>query len=316
MKTILLAAGGLLLLGTGGAGAQDFEQQAQRISGDISVAARHAQSEAVAAALRTTAAIPSKESGGEIPAAYLTAEAPARDSVDGESYCMLASLKDDPELEYCVNEREYRGFTLTNRLSPRVNPAGGGVRRSFKFIAPRSARQEMGVLIDEWGTSDESASDSAWSMLTELVFFPREVLPSVRLGESGAVYEVTIPTGEKIIFDAKTKEIVGGVLEETSPIDRSENRYARKFAGLRYRGNGVMVRVDQRGESPRSALVWGQKKTAVAVWHGKPCRLSPADIWHQDADGSGGVNLYPSDAEFYVVLRRKCGWDLGTGHRD
>ena len=94
--------------------------------------------------------------------------------------------------------------------------------------------------------------------------------------------------GEKAVFDAKNKEILGGVLAETGPIDMSPDRFARKFARLRYTGQGIMVRSDQRGESPRSAEVWGQKLTATVVWGSKTCKLSPADIWQQAPQEGGG----------------------------
>lgn len=245
----------------------------------------------------------------ELPAAYRQSLAPVKDAVDAEAVCRAGTLASDPGFDYCVNEAEYRGFTLRNLLSPRINPAGGAVHRDFSFSAPQNARQELGLYVYEWGSPDAGGDDSDWSMLSEILFLPRKAAPSARLAPGGATYEVTIPTGETVLFDAKTKEIVGGVLAETAPIDMNPNRFARKFAGLRYEGAGVMLRSDQRGDTPRSSVVWGQKKFATAFWGGRTCRLSPADLWRQDASGAGSANLYPTDDDFYAMLRRKCGWD-------
>lgn len=244
----------------------------------------------------------------ELPAAYRQSLAPVKDAVDAETGCRAGTLASDPGFDYCVNEAEYHGFTLRNARSPRINPAGGAVHRDFAFSAPQNARQELGLFVYEWGSPDAGADDSAWSMLSEMLFLPRRFAPSARLAPGGATYEVTLPTGELVLFDAKTKEIVGGVLAETAPIDMNPDRFARKFAGLRYEGAGVMVRSDQRGDTPRSSVVWGQKKVATAYWGGKTCRLSPADLWKQDASGAGGDNLYPTDDAFYAMLRRTCGW--------
>jgi len=252
-----------------------------------------------------------------LPDAYRASRAPARDALDAETFCVKATLPDDPGFDYCVNESESRGFTLSNSTSPRINPVGGGVRRDYEFSAPQNARQETGLLVYEWGTTDAGADDSAWSMLSEIIFLPRRVTPSVRLSRSGAEYEVTLPDGELVAFDAATKEIVGGVLMETAPIDTNKDRFARKFAGLKYRGRGVMIRSDQRGDSPRSAVVWGQKKYATAVWGAKTCRLSPADVWSQDQTSFvGSPNLYPTDDAFFAMLRAKCGWSVSAADFD
>jgi hypothetical protein len=195
-----------------------------------------------------------------------------------------------------------------------MNKIGGAARREFTFSAPQNAKQDSGLMVYEWGNADGGASDSAWSMMTEIVFFPRKNLPSIRettTADGTPAYEVTIQNGEKILFNKNTKEIIGGALKETTPIDGSTNRQTRKFAGLTYDGNGIMVRADQRGESPRSAVVWGQKKQATIYWGNKTCRVSPADIWQQP-DGEGGSGLYANDDDFYAMLKSKCGWNVSA----
>lgn len=248
--------------------------------------------------------------GGGIPAEYQTPQAPAKDKVAGRTFCHESSLPEDDNLTYCTNEPEFHRFKLNNYGSPRINPVAGGVHRDYEFYSVQNARQETGLTIYEWGTTDPGAADSAWSMMTEIVFFPRKVTPSVKLVRGRTAYEVTLPTGEKAVFDARTKEVLDGVLVETAPIDMSPDRFTRKFARLRYTGAGIMVRSDQRGESPRSAEVWGQRLAATIVWGNKTCKVSPADIWQQDAQDGGGVGLYPDDAAFYTMLRAKCGWSV------
>jgi hypothetical protein len=248
----------------------------------------------------------------DLPDAYRTSRAPAKDARTGDSDCRATSLAADGGFEYCVNEAEYHEFTLRNSSSPRVNPVGAGVHRDFSFSAPENARQELGLFVYEWGCPDAGGDDSACSMLSEILFFPRRMIPSVRLTPDGAAYEATLPTGETVLFDARTKEIVGGVLTEASPIDTNKDRHARGFAALRYTGSGIMVRSDQRGDSPRSSLVWGQKKFATVTWESKTCRISTADVWKQDASGAGSANLYTTDDGFFALLRGKCGWNVSA----
>jgi hypothetical protein len=248
----------------------------------------------------------------DVPPEYQTPLALSTAAVAAVGGCFQAGLASDPDFEYCLDEPVSHSFTLIDAQSPRINPAGHGAHRDFTFSAPRRARQETDLLVYEWGSDNphpEQDKDSAWSMMTEIVFLPRQATPSARLVQNGEDYEVTLPTGETVLFDAKTKEIVSGPLVETAPIDMNQDRNARRFAGLRYDGRGIMIRSDQRGDSPRSAVVWGIKKTATAVWRGKTCLLSPADVWEQDADGAG-LCLYPDDAAFFAMLKRRCGWKL------
>ncbi len=250
----------------------------------------------------------------DVPEAYRTPLAASTAAVAAVGGCLQAGLSSDPGFEYCLDESVSHSFTLIDAQSPRINPAGHGAHRDFTFSAPGRARQEADLLVYEWGSDNphpEQDDDSAWSMMTELVFLPRSVTPAARLVQNGAAYEVTLPTGERLLFDAKSKQILGGPLVETAPIDMNKDRHARRFAALRYEGRGIMIRSDQRGDTPRAARVWGVEKSATAVWRGRTCVISPADVWQQDADGAG-LCLYPDDAAFYAMLTRRCGWKFAA----
>jgi|GEM_PF-2261309 len=297
---------GSILLGSIGARAEPLDDALQSAAEQTQAAAASQQADELARAVQRHSA----RQDTDVPSDYQTPLLLSTAAVAAVGGCLQAGLATDSNFEYCLDESVSHSFTLIDAQSPRINPAGHGAHRDFTFSAPRRARQETDLLVYEWGSDNphpEQDDDSAWSMMTDLVFLPRRVTPSARLVQNGADYEVTLPTGETVLFDAKTKEIVGGPLLETAPIDMNKDRHARRFAGLRYDGSGVMIRSDQRGDSPRSAVVWGIKKTATAVWRGKSCVLSPADVWQQDADGAG-LCLYPDDAAFFAMLTRRCGW--------
>ncbi len=220
------------------------------------------------------------------------------------------SLSGDAGFNYITNDR---AFSLKNSGSPSINTIGNGAFRSFTFSATDGARNDAGLLIEE--SANPSGADSAWSMESEIIFFPRRVQPAVREAMSNnglPAYEVTLPNGEKVLFDKKSKEIIGGALVETAPIDANTNRQTRKFAGLKYTGRGIMVRSDQRGESPKSAIVWGQSKQATVSWQNKTCKVPVSSIWKQSAANEGSSGLYGNDDDFYAMLRQKCNWNVSA----
>ena len=81
-----------------------------------------------------------------------------------------------------------------------------------------------------------------------LLFFPRNFLPAIVHSETRNI--VTLPTGEEVEFDPTTQEVVAGVFSE-SPVDLNPDRTARKFPGIEYHGQGVLVRANARGSDPR-----------------------------------------------------------------
>jgi hypothetical protein len=153
-------------------------------------------------------------------------------------------------------------------------------------------------------------------MFREWHFFPRRQLPSLTVDRAGGTIEVTLPTGESVRFDAATKEIVGGVLEE-SPIDFNPSRHLRRNPAVSYQGDFLAITVAQRGEAPRRAKVWGQTKKAEVHYpskYAKPCLVSPGRIWDQrpkpgDSDPKLTM-LHDSDEQVFATVERLCKWDL------
>jgi hypothetical protein len=207
------------------------------------------------------------------------------------------------------------GFSLVDTHSKRINPLGArgnGAKREFLFQFPDRAREEIALLVsDDVRLSKRYSRDN---MFRELHLFPRRQLPSLR--RKGNRFEVHLPTGEAVLFDADTAEITGGVLQE-QPIDFNRNRYARHNPRIRYTGDGLLITVAQRGEAPRRAKVWGQKKRAEVRYpshYRRPCYLSPALLWDQrpkkgDRDPRLTWRLISDDAVFDLVEKR-CHWNL------
>ncbi|MGD8309113.1 MAG: hypothetical protein PVG98_06685 [Chromatiales bacterium] len=212
---------------------------------------------------------------------------------------------------------EIAGFALANRGSPRVNPRGyegAGAVRYYRFAFPDRAREDIYLTVnDDVAVAGRYSHDN---MFRELHFFPRLQLPSIERVDNGRRLEVRLPTGEPVLFDARTREIVGGVLVE-EPMDVNPNRHARHNPEVGYRGRGLVITVAQRGEAPRLARVWGRAKQARAYYPAKyaePCRISPGLIWDQrprSGDTDPRLTMrHPSDLSLFALVEDQCGWDL------
>jgi hypothetical protein len=229
--------------------------------------------------------------------------------------CLQSTLNHDKDLSICSNMDSFWGIQLKNSRSPRINPNGNGVYRRYQFSAEQKSRQETYLEIEEVGIADPMVGDSHKTMESVLIFLPRKVLPSIKIGKmpnGQTAYRITLPTGEPVVFDALTKEIIAGVLEETGPIDTNPDRFKRQFAALKYTGSGVVIRGDQRGETPKSAVVWGAKKTMLAEWNGQKCTIPTGEIFEQNAANEGGNCRFATDSAFYAFLKTKCGWDISA----
>jgi len=77
----------------------------------------------------------------------------------------------------------------------------------FQFRFDDRARQDIQLFISDWAPSRDKQFRLSELMNSVLHFFPRNYLPAILA--SDARYVVTLPTGEQVEFDAKTREILG-----------------------------------------------------------------------------------------------------------
>lgn len=247
---------------------------------------------------------------------------PERDAIrDPHRYDRSIRTTAIPGLRYYFYDPNRRrsvvGFAVHNNGSPKINPAGlrkTGARREYAFMFADRARENIHLAInDDVKLSGRFSHDN---MFRELHFFPRRQLPSLQIDNRNRQFRVTLPTGEPVLFDQDSMELVGGALSER-PIDFNRSRHQRRNPEVRYKGKFLAITVAQRGEAPRRAKVWGQNKLAEAHYpakYRKPCRLSPRHIWDQkpkrgDTDPTLRM-LHKSDAQLFAIVERQCGWDL------
>jgi hypothetical protein len=207
------------------------------------------------------------------------------------------------------------GFEFSNRGGNRILPPRYDIgknllfTRDFQFRFDDRARQDIQLFISDWAPSRDKQFRLSELMNSVLHFFPRNYLPAI-LGSDGR-YVVTLPTGEQVEFDAKTREILGGVFSETA-VDLNPDRSARKFPGVNYLGKGVVVRANARGTDPRIG-------STATITTGTPaqdcdkgaacnqCQVPSKELWHQN----GPVRFrFPTDQEFDRYLVSRCGFGI------
>ena len=215
-------------------------------------------------------------------------------------------------------QRSVVGFSFLNDGSPTVNPVGlkkKGAQREYTFLFADRARENIFLTInDDVKLSGRFSHDN---MFREMHFFPRKQLPTLQVLANEGLLKVTLPTGEPVLFDQKTMEVVDGALIE-GPIDFNKSRHLRHNPEVRYTGQYLAITVAQRGEAPRRAKVWGQTKFAEvqypAKYPNRRCKLSPKFIWDQrpkpgDSDPTLRM-LHKTDDALFAVVEKQCGWDL------
>jgi hypothetical protein len=185
--------------------------------------------------------------------------------------------------------------------------------RTFSFEYPEQASQNLSMQIDD--SPNDTVSHTMHSIF---MFFPRKQLPLVE--QLASTMEVTLPTGEKIIFQKESKEIVTGVFEE-GPVDIGPDRFKRQYADLKYKGSGVVLRVNARGQSPQLGqfenvkidMDYGIKGSSeVLIYNGatgQRCRRPKSDFW-EPLDVSPIEFKFATDKEFDQYLKAKCGFSL------
>ncbi len=209
-----------------------------------------------------------------------------------------------------------------NAINPRTSEHGSN--RQYRFIFEERSKQNINLSITEdSGLTSQMSHDLLESTI---VFIPRKNLPYVELDQeqetSSCTRKIFLPTGEFMVLNALTNEIIDGVLKEY-PMDMTASRHQRKFAGLEYTGNGIMIRADRRAGTPehtytQSFNVNENISKAVITRKGKTCLVSKSLIWENTMNADVGAYFkYSTDQEFLdKVINPICGWGLRLSDLD
>ena len=209
-------------------------------------------------------------------------------------------------------EGEYEGFSIENRGKNVIAHAEDSMR-TYDFSYEEQVAQNIALMI-----SDAPNGTVSHTMHSHFMFFPRTVMPYAEISGDENV-KVTLPTGEKLNFN-KNGEVTGGVFTE-GPIDISPDRFKRTYANFKYQGKGILLRANARGQMPQQGqfeatkidMEYGIKySTDVLIINGttgQRCRRPKADFW-PSGDVSPIMFKFPTDKEFDVYLKAKCGFGI------
>lgn len=184
-------------------------------------------------------------------------------------------------------------FKINNSGPNRIVASRGfSTRREWTFASPDFASQDSGIYVEDYHGDNFENSVRSYVML-----FPRKSLFNVRV--EGEEKIVTLPTGETMIFNNRTNEVISGVFAERGLLGAS-----KQSPLVNYSGQGIMVRANTQGvNEPKQA------QTATISKQGKTCTVPASELWLQES--SSQLNFkYSTDQEFHSYLQKKCGFGI------
>ena len=208
------------------------------------------------------------------------------------------------------------GFDFSNRGGNRILPERYNIdknlffTRDFQFRFDDRARQDIHLSVIDWAPSRDRQFRLSELMNSVIHFFPRKYVPTITVAGGRSI--VTLPTGEAVEFDAKTHEVLSGVLAE-APVDLNPDKAKRHFASIDYVGKGLMVRADARGTDPRlgtTATIIASDPACDGPGCKKLCRVASRELWEQ----KGAARFkFATDEEFDRYLISRCGFGIPQG---
>lgn len=217
--------------------------------------------------------------------------------------------------DQCKNESgKIEGFKLVNNGPNNIVKTNEYyINREMSFEFEDHARSDLKLVVSD--SPDDTTSHSTYSIM---MFFPRSVMPAVkRIGDE---LEVTLPNKEIVRYNAKTKEVIGGVFTEGPMKQDPKNKNKAVPANIKYTGDGVMIRADKSGDLPygdtetnSGAKVPSSSTATVSKKGFKDCKIPAKDIWYTDYNKGSNVFIKPelaSDAGLDAFIKTKCGFSL------
>jgi hypothetical protein len=185
------------------------------------------------------------------------------------------------------------------------------INRTMSFEFEDKARSDLKLVVSD--APDDFTSHATYSVM---LFFPRSVLPAIK--KVGDELIVTLPNREIVRYNAKTKEVIGGVFEE-KPIAQDTRKKALP-PGIKYAGNGVMIRADKSGDLPYGDIELPNGKPAPSITIAtvskkgfKDCKIPSKDIWYTRHDRAGNTFIKPelaNDQGMDKFIKERCGFSL------
>lgn len=199
------------------------------------------------------------------------------------------------DFELCRNHQTVENFLVRNSgPNAMVDKKDGLTSRVFNFRTEDNALSDAHLEINDIRMSNSGTNDAK---IYRLMFFPRSQLPSAKL--LADKIELTLPNKEKVLFDKKTKQIIGGVLSEkklNTNFSQSLNENS-----VNYTGTGVVIKLD---------VVKAGK--AIITKGSATCKVDSADLWYEDAKTKRTIfkEQYATDEGLNKYIQKECGFGM------
>lgn len=173
--------------------------------------------------------------------------------------------------------------------------------RRIQINADDGARAEVFLHVEE----EISPSDSH-NQKSVILLIPRRSMPHTEI--IGNEIHVTLPTGELVVFDRVTNNIIRGALQQ-GPMDLNPDRHARRPPNIQYSGTGISIRASHRYQDPRvreeaiengRAVVIEANPTFEVKQGDRTCTVPRARIWTDDGMIRG------SDESLVQAINQTC----------
>lgn len=199
------------------------------------------------------------------------------------------------DFELCRNHQTVESFLVRNSgPNEIVDKKDGMTSRVFSFNTEDSSLSDAHLQIDDIRMSNSGSTDAK---ISRLMFFPRSQLPSAKIVDDKI--ELTLPNKEKVIFDKKSKQIIGGVLSEK----KLNTNFGQSLSenNVHYSGTGIIIKFDE------------VKSTSAIISKGsQTCKVNVSDLWYDDTKTKRTIfkEQYASDDNLNQYIQKKCGFGM------
>jgi hypothetical protein len=162
------------------------------------------------------------------------------------------------------------------------------VTRFWELASINNAFNETYLVMEEATGGPDSHNVKSYMFI-----LPRKTVPSVRV--EGESIITTLPTGETVTMNKRSRAIVSGALTE-GPIDMGTDRFTKRPPNIHYSGSGISIRLNHRFEHPLTS-----SETATVKQGSRSCNVPRAALF--DAEGNLKTT---TDASLVTVLNQSC----------
>lgn len=243
-------------------------------------------------------------------------QAPSKDSDDLPLTSTICRTREHLAWDVCYNRfndnsEKMKSFKFTNVGENKIVPQSGfGVGRDFEFQFEDHARSDLGLFL--WDMPDETESHGHLKLM---MFFPRKYMFAANYVQDAEkdIINVTLPTGELVTFNGKTREIISGVLTE-GPMRQDADGNGLE-PDVKYTGDGVVIWAHKLNDYPVGVTESSRKnQTAYIQKKNKPlCKVKVSDLWYTDEAKGGNVLFnknYITDEALDKFIVKKCKFSM------